>query len=41
MFDDIPENIVVCITKANILNKIYPQIINKSCLIEDCTKIGD
>ena len=36
IFYNVPENIVVCITKANILNKIYPQINNKSCLIEDC-----
>ena len=36
IFYNVPENIVVYITKANILNKIYPQINNKSCLIEDC-----
>jgi surface protein len=36
MFINTPENIVVCINKDNI-QKIYPQIENKTCLIEDCT----
>ena len=37
MFKNVPDNIVVCIIKDNILNRIYPQLENKSCLIEDCT----
>ena len=37
MFKDVPDNIVVCINKTNILNKIYDQIRNKTCYIEDCT----
>ena len=36
MFKNVPNNIVVCINKDNI-PKIYPQIENKTCHIEDCT----
>ena len=37
MFNNVPNNIVVCINKNNIQYKIYPQIENKTCHIEDCT----
>ena len=37
MFKNVPDNIVVCINKGNIINKIYPQIENKTCYVEDCT----
>ena len=37
MFQNIPNNIVVCINITNIQNKIYPQIKSKACHIEDCT----
>jgi len=37
MFKDVPDNIVVCINKNNIQNKIYPQINRAKCHIEDCT----
>jgi len=37
MFNNVPNNIVVCINKTNILSKIYPQISSKTCHIDDCT----
>jgi len=37
VFNNVPNNIVVCINKNNIQNKIYPQIRTKVCHIEDCT----
>ena len=37
MFNNVPNNIAVCININNIKNKIYPQINNKTCHIEDCT----
>ena len=36
MFNNVPNNIVVCINTNNIRNKIYPQISSKTCHIEDC-----
>jgi len=36
MFEDVPDNIVLCINKDNI-PKIYIQIKDKSCHIEDCS----
>ena len=36
MFINVPDNIVVCINRSNI-PKIYPQINNTKCHIEDCT----
>ena len=37
MFKNVPNNIVVCINNNNILNRIYPQIRDKTCHIEDCS----
>ena len=37
MFRDVPDNVVVCINKSNIPTKIYNQIKNKICHIEDCS----
>ena len=37
LFYKVPNNIVVCININNIKNKIYPQISDKTCHIEDCT----
>ena len=37
MFNNVPNNIVVCINKNNILTKIYSQINRTKCHIEDCT----
>ena len=37
MFKNVPDNIVFCINKNNILNKIYPYINSINCHIEDCT----
>ena len=39
MFENVSNNIVVCINKNNILKQIYPQISDKTCHIEDCTDI--
>ena len=36
LFKNVPDNIVVCINRESI-SKIYPQIYNKICHIEDCT----
>ena len=36
MFKSVPDNIVVCINEANI-PRIYGEISNKTCYIEDCT----
>ena len=38
MFTNVPDNIVVCINENNIKNKIYPQIQNIKCHIEDILK---
>ena len=37
IFKNVPDNIVVCINKNKILNKIFPQIENITCHVEDCT----
>ena len=37
IFNNVPNNIVICIKKENILNKIYPHIENIACHIEDCS----
>ena len=37
MFKNVPNNIVVCINKNNILTKIYSQINRIKCHIEDCS----
>ena len=37
MFNNVPNNIVVCININNIRDKIYPQINSTKCHIEDCT----
>ena len=37
MFDNVPKNIVVCINKNNIQTKIYNQISNITCSMEDCS----
>ena len=37
LFNNVPNNIVVCLNKNNSQNEIYPQISNKICHIEDCT----
>ena len=36
IFTNVPNNIVICINKEKIINKIYPQIENKTCRIEEC-----
>jgi len=36
IFTNFPNNIVLCINKEKIINKIYPQIENKICHIEEC-----
>ena len=38
IFKNVSNNIVVCINKNNIQYKIYPQILNISCHIEDCSE---
>ena len=37
IFKDVPDNIVLCLNKDNIQNKIYEQINNINCYIEDCS----
>ena len=37
MFDSVPNNVVVCITKNNIRNKIYPELQTRECFSEDCS----
>ena len=37
MFDGVPENVVICIDESLTLNKIFPQINNKTCYIIDCS----
>ena len=36
-FINVPNNVVVCINQEKIQNRLYPQIYNKTCHIEDCT----
>ena len=37
IFDQVPNNIVICINETNVINTIYPQIKNKTCFINDCS----
>ena len=37
MFDSVPNNVVVCINKNNIRNKIYLELQKRECFSEDCT----
>ena len=37
IFKNVPDNIAICINKDNIITKIYPQIKNLACHIEDCS----
>jgi len=41
MFKDVPDNILVCINKTNILNKIYDQIRNKHVILKIVLMIGN
>ena len=38
MFDNVPDNVVVCINENKIKNKILPQIKNKACYAIDCSE---
>ena len=38
MFNNIPENVVICINESLTGQKIFPQIKNKKCFVIDCTK---
>ena len=37
MFDNVPDNVVICINKDKTINKIFPQIESKTCKNIDCT----
>ena len=37
MFDKVPDNVVVCIIEEKSKNKIFPQIKNKRCYVNDCS----
>ena len=41
MFKNVPNNIVVCINKNIILNKIYPQISNEHVILKIVQIIGN
>ena len=41
MFKNVPNNIVVCINKNIILNKIYPQISNEHVILKIAQIIGN
>ena len=38
MFDNVPDNVVVCIIEEKNKNKIFPQIKNKRCYVNDCSE---
>ena len=38
MFDNVPENVVVCIDEEKNKNKIFPQLKIKKCFINNCSK---
>jgi surface protein len=37
IFDEVPNNIVICMNETNVINTIFPQIKNKKCFINDCS----
>ena len=37
MFYNVPDNVVICINEYDTLNKIFPQIKNKTCYVIDCS----
>ena len=37
MFNNVPNNVVICVNENNIQNKIFPQIMNITCVTLDCS----
>ena len=37
MFNEVPDNFVICVNESNIPDKLLPQINNKACHLIDCS----